>query len=102
MAYGPRSICHQPSAISQFVRGRSHQPLAIREGRRSVGHRPEDFREPTALKELASLAAAAGHFVFARADRLLAAPRRFDRQQIAVAGRRYRAEHLVLWSELDQ
>src|SRR3989442_241429 len=90
---GPWSICHQLLAI---------KPLAICERWRRLRHRPDDFRESAALEELASFAAATGHFVFAGADRLLGAARRFDGQQIAVAARRNGAEHLVLFSELDQ
>ena len=70
--------------------------------RRRLGRRPEDPGELAALQQLAALAAAAGHLVLAGADGLFGAARGFDRQQIAVAGRRDRAEHPVLVAQLDE
>ena len=55
-----------------------------------------DARELAALEQFAPLAAAAGHLVLRRADRLLAAAARFDAHQVAVAGRGDEAEHAVL------
>ena len=67
-----------------------------------LGRRPDDARELTALQQLAALAAAAGHFVLGRADGLLGAAGRFDRQQVAVAGRGDEPSTRSSSRELDQ
>src|SRR5438093_69671 len=80
----------------------SPQPLAMRERRRRVRQRPDDARELSPLEQLAAFAAAAGHLVFRRADRLLGAAGRLDGEEIAVAARRDEAEHTVVLREFDQ
>src|SRR5918996_4889080 len=76
--------------------------LRIRQRRRRFGYRPEDARESPALQQLASFAAAAGDLVLRRADRLLAAARGFDGQQVTVARRGDEAEHAIIVGETDQ
>src|SRR5215467_2856621 len=72
------------------------------ERRRCVRRRPHDTRELAALQELAPLAAAAGDFVLRGADRLFSAAAGFDREDVAISGRRDEAEHSVLFAELDE
>src|SRR5688500_5974879 len=62
-----------------------------------------DLREATALHQLSSLPATAGDFVLRGADRLFAAAGRLHGQQVPVAGRHDRADHLVFREiDLDQ
>src|SRR5688572_12893648 len=73
----PFAFTHSFPAPTRFLR----LPFDQRE-RHFVRHHA---REAAALHQLLALAAAAGDFVLRRADSLLAAARRFDRQQIAIA-----------------
>src|SRR6185295_17352901 len=64
--------------------------------------RPYDTRELAALQELPPLASAAGDFVLRSADRLFSAAAGFDRENVAISGRRDKAEHVVLFAEFDE
>src|SRR5688500_11469900 len=78
-------------AIAFFIRGlRGRQWLGVLHVVR------DHARELSALQQLAPLAAAAGDLVFGGADRLLAAPARFNPHQIAIARRGDEAEHMIL------
>src|SRR5262245_33249880 len=86
--------CRLSAGVSRFV-------LEENSLRARLDHRYGDLArhhasEAAALHQLLAFAAAAGDFVLRRADRLLAAARGLDRQQIAIARRHDRAYDLVV------
>src|SRR5579864_1767809 len=86
---------------ARTTRRRTRASLALR-GRdlRRLGHDPHEL---AALQKFPALAAAARRAVLRRRDRLLGAPRRLDREEIAVArGRDEAQQPVVVLLQLDQ
>src|SRR5688500_19574543 len=100
----PREIVSQNvgSGLFTLIQMNSDSPPSSFGQLWNLGRHRDHPNELASLKQLAALAATAGHLVLRRADRLFGPPCCFHRHQIPVAPRSHEAQQPVFLVELDQ